>query len=211
LAKSDVEYPVRRESAFGMSWGRVVHSVLEQLGRGHFCEPGGLGTRELADPVLARALDLLLENALAVEDRDSSEKARLRHLIDTISGSDFWRRAMLAPTCLLEVPFSLKASGLELGRDDRLPVILSGVIDLVFLESMDTHGEGSPQFGWVIADYKTDEIVDDLQKYVDYYAPQVLLYSRYWSQLTGHPVKETGLYFTYLDHWICVEGVERGA
>ncbi len=204
LAKSDVEYPVRRESAFGMSWGRVVHSVLEELGKGHFCLPGGPGTRELSDPVLSQSLDLLLENALAVEDRDPAEKARLRHLVDTITGSDFWRRAMQALTSLFEVPFSMKASGLELGRDDRLPVVLSGVIDLVFLEAMDTHGEGSLQLGWVIADYKTDEIVDDLQKYVDYYAPQVLLYSRTWSLLTGHPVKETGLYFTYLDRWVTV-------
>ncbi len=205
LAKSDVEYPVRRESAFGMSWGRVVHAVLEELGRGHFCLPGGPGTRELSDPVLSQSLDLLLENALAAEDRDPAEKARLRHLVNTITGSDFWRRAMQAPTSLFEVPFSLKASGLELGRDDRLPVVLSGIIDLVFLEPLNTQGEGNPQLGWVIADYKTDEIVDDLQKYVDYYAPQVLLYSRTWSRLTGHPVKETGLYFTYLDRWITVD------
>ena len=121
-----------------------------------------------------------------------------------ITGSGFWQRAIRSEKRLFEGPFSVKADGLELGRADKLPVVLSGVIDLIFLESPGEKGD-SPHFGWVIADYKTDEILDDLQTYVDYYAPQVRLYSRYWAELTGQPVKETGLFFTYLNRWIPID------
>ena len=198
LAKSDVETPVRREGAYGMSWGRVVHAVLEALGRG-VLEREGISKEEGA-----KRLDLLLENALAIEERDPADIHRLRNLVAAITGSGFWQRAMQSEKRLFEVPFSVKADGLELGRTDKLPVVLSGVIDLVFLESLGKKGD-SPLLGWVIADYKTDEILDDLQTYVDYYAPQVRLYSRFWAELTGQPVKETGLFFTYLNRWVPVD------
>jgi len=139
-----------------------------------------------------------------IEERDPDDIHRLRSLVAAITGSEFWQRAMRSEKRLLEVPFSVKADGLELGRTDKLPVILSGVIDLVFLEPLEEKGD-SPLLGWVIADYKTDEILDDLQTYVDYYAPQVRLYSSYWAELTGQPVKETGLFFTYLNRWIPVD------
>jgi len=199
LAKVDVELPVRRESAYGMSWGRVVHAVLEALGRG-VLERGGVAVEKRSE-----GLDLLLENALAIEERDPADIHRLRNLIAAITGSEFWQRAMRSERRLFEVPFSLKSSGIELGRDHKLPVILSGVIDLVFLEPLGAGKGDGLHLGWVIADYKTDEIIDDLQTYVDYYAPQVRLYSRYWARLTGQPVKETGLFFTYLNRWVPVE------
>jgi len=198
LAKADVETPVRREGAYGMSWGRVVHAVLEALGRCVW-ERGGVSEEEGA-----KRLDLLLANALAIEERDPADIHRLRNLVAAITGSEFWQRAMRSEKRLFEVPFSVKADGLELGRTDKLPVILSGVIDLVFLEPLEKKGD-SPLLGWVIADYKTDEILDDLQTYVDYYAPQVRLYSSYWAELTGQPVKETGLFFTYLNRWIPID------
>ena len=36
------------------------------------------------------------------------------------------------------------------------------------------------------------------------YAPQVRLYTRFWSEITGEKVKETGLLFTALDRWVAV-------
>jgi ATP-dependent helicase/nuclease subunit A len=198
LAKSEMEIPVRGEGAYGMSWGRVVHAVLEALGRG-LLERGGISEEDGA-----KRLDLFLENALAVEERDPDDIHRLRNLVASIRESGFWRRAMQSEKRMFEVPFSLKADGAELGRKDKLPAILSGVIDLVFLEALESKG-GTPLLGWVIADYKTDEILEDLQRYVDYYAPQVRLYSRFWAEMTGQPIKEKGLFFTYLNRWIAVD------
>ncbi len=161
----------------GMSWGRVVHSVLDAVGRDKDVD-----------------IDWLVENALAVEERDPAERRGLRILIEIILASEFWQRAMTSDQRLFEVPFSIKTSEQELGREGNLPVILSGAIDVAFKEAD----------GWVIADYKTDDISDNLQTYVDYYAPQVELYSKFWEEITGDPVKEAGLYFTSINQWVKV-------
>jgi ATP-dependent helicase/nuclease subunit A len=203
LAKKDIEIPIRKQSGYGMSWGRMVHGLLEAIGRGaletglkRLGEQSELGNRKLSSSESMDALDILIENALTIEEWDPSEKPVLRKLIESILASEFWQRALKAKRRFVEVPFSLKASGLELGRKDKLPVILTGVIDLVFQESG----------GWVIADYKSDEVggPEHLQSLLDYYAPQVKLYSRFWSEITGEAVKETGLFFIDLNKWIPV-------
>jgi len=53
----------------------------------------------------------------------------------------------------------------------------------------------------VIADYKTDEIGrgQSLKPFIDFYAPQVKIYARFWERITGQPIKETGLFFTSLN------------
>ena len=78
--------------------------------------------------------------------------------------------------------------------------------------------------GWIIADYKTDVIPGaaevfksegpelsmekirkssrEFARIIDFYAPQVRLYTKFWSRITGQPVKESGLYFTSLNRWI---------
>jgi ATP-dependent helicase/nuclease subunit A len=177
LAKESVDVPERHRSGLGMSWGRVVHSVLDAIGK---------------DKDVDR--DWLIENALTAEEIDLREKTALTKLVASICESSFWKRAMQAEKRFFEVPFSIETKEKELEGTGDLPVILSGAIDLVFLE------DG----GWVIADYKTDEIRNNLQDYVDYYAPQVKLYSKYWAEITGENVKEAGLYFTAVNKWIAI-------
>ena len=72
--------------------------------------------------------------------------------------------------------------------------IVSGVIDLVFLEAG----------GWVIVDYKTDTVEDEegLAKLVEYYRPQVEMYRRFWEETAKEKVCEAGLYFTHVDRWV---------
>jgi ATP-dependent helicase/nuclease subunit A len=165
-------------------------------------------------------LDLLAENALVAEGRDAGEKEKLLRLIDSILKSDFWQRIMKAEKRYFEIPFSIKtdstvlASGEweeksekgaiakkeergstkynEISEREKLPIILTGAIDLAFLEKE----------GWVIADYKTDEVGEELENFVKYYGPQVMLYSEYWEEITKQKVKEAGLYFTSLDKWV---------
>ncbi|MFC2161240.1 3'-5' exonuclease, partial [Acidobacteriota bacterium] len=177
LAKDEGELPGWSENGLGMSWGRVVHHVLNVVGRGKEVD-----------------LELLVRNALVAEERDLGEKWRMLDLIKAIIGSAFWARMQKAERKYFEIPFSVKADAraLKLGKD--LPVILYGVIDLVFWE----------KGGWVIADYKTDEIERSVQRFVDYYTPQVKIYSQFWEQITGERVKEAGLYFTSVSKWVKV-------
>jgi ATP-dependent exoDNAse (exonuclease V) beta subunit len=72
--------------------------------------------------------------------------------------------------------------------------IVSGVIDLVLKE---------PE-GWVITDYKTDKVDDNLDDLVSYYRPQVELYTMFWEEMTGEKVKETGLFFIDTGSWVRV-------
>jgi ATP-dependent helicase/nuclease subunit A len=188
LAKKEVEFPAWRRSGLGLSWGRVVHQLLETLGRGKDVN-----------------LELLAENVLVAEGRDIGEKNMLLMLIDSIKKSDFWQRVLKAEKRYFEIPFSIKTDSAvlvqsraaktnteEISSGEKLPVILTGTIDLAFQE----------EAGWVIADYKTDEIVEELEKYVQFYAPQVELYSRFWEEITGQKVKEAGTYFTRLNKWV---------
>jgi ATP-dependent helicase/nuclease subunit A len=120
--------------------------------------------------------------------------------------SDFWQRIMKAEKRYFEIPFSIKTDSSVLlvgeweekgekgamAKKEKLPIILTGAIDLAFFE----------QDGWVIADYKTDEVGEGLEKFVKYYGSQVKLYSKYWEEITKQKVKEAGLYFTSLDKWV---------
>ncbi|NOR14022.1 MAG: AAA family ATPase [Candidatus Aminicenantes bacterium] len=177
LAKEGVDVPERHRGGLGMSWGRVVHSVLDAIGKEKDVDR-----------------EWLIENALAAEERDLREKTDLTKLVKSFCESPFWKRAMQAEKRFFEVPFSIGTTEKELGGEGDLPVILSGAIDLAFLEDD----------GWVIADYKTDEIKDNLEDYINYYAPQVKLYSKYWAEITGQKVKETGLYFTSVNKWVAI-------
>ncbi len=178
LAKMDEEAPPRESGEAGMSWGRVVHFVLETLGRKNVFDRG-----------------LLYRTALEIEDRDPEEAGALHSLIERIEQSELWTRAGKAEQAYFEMPFSVMTSGEELGRPERGPVLLTGTIDLVFKETD----------GWVIADYKTDEILGPIERYLDYYAPQIQLYKRFWKKISGEKVKESGLYFTGVHRWVIIE------
>ena len=73
-----------------------------------------------------------------------------------------------------------------------LPNITRGVIDLCFEESN----------GWVIVDYKTDDLAEtDLEKAVEFYAQQLKTYAEFWQNITSLPIAELGLYFTKLQRY----------
>jgi len=73
----------------------------------------------------------------------------------------------------------------ELGLSDGPEqTLLQGAIDLLFEE------DG----GWILVDYKSDTVTNNLPELVAFYAPQVALYRRYWERLTGAKAR-AGLFF----------------
>jgi len=208
LAKKDLEVPEWRRGSYGMAWGRVVHKMLEIIakwdqdlyGDGYGDSSGDTGADRYH-----RKIGLLAENFLVAEEITMEKKGELLSLIDSILKSDFWQRIMKAEKRYFEIPFSIKTDSTVLRLDKvkdvknkkiakkaKLPLILTGAIDLAFFE----------QDGWVIADYKTDEVGERLENFVKYYGSQVELYSKYWEEITKQKVKEAGLYFTSLDKWV---------
>jgi ATP-dependent helicase/nuclease subunit A len=188
-------------------------------------------------------LALLAGNILVTEEISMEKKDELVSLVESIMKSEFWERVNKAEKKLFEVPFSIITDKEAMGIAEReearartselktceksgsskkdtidkktdgqkLPIILTGVIDLAFLESG----------GWVIADFKTDDlrdyhtddvrdsktgdVRDKLESFVHYYAPQVKIYSRFWAEITKQPIKEAGLYFTSINKWVEVK------
>ncbi len=204
LAKKEREVPARKhDTGLGLSWGRLVHQVLEAIGSGR---PAIFADTAKEKVGLSRAnrvkLEAFIENILTAEEADFSIRERLLDHVESILRSPFWARVMKAERRHFEIPFAIRTSQLELAE---IPVILTGTIDLVFWED----NERGRNAGWVIADYKTDYIrpqliEDDLADLIKIYAPQIRLYTRFWQQITGEPVLESGLYFTSIDRWVKV-------
>jgi ATP-dependent helicase/nuclease subunit A len=152
-----------------MSWGRVLHGVLEAMMR---------------DPrVDVRAV---AANLLAEEERPAAELDEVVRLAADVGKSPLWARARAAKRTLVEVPFAIEVRREELGLSDGPPLtVLQGAIDLVFEEDD----------GWVLVDYKSDAVTPaNRADLVRFYTPQVNIYGRYWRQLTGRPTK-AGIFF----------------
>lgn len=171
LVKSSGSYPLREITGRGFSWGRTIHRILE------YCAKKDRDN-----------LDLFIENILIEEGRVPEEKEEVLDYVKGILSSPFWERVMRSKKRFMEVPFGQHLPG---SPNDT---IVSGVIDLVFLE----------EEGWVIVDYKTDTVRDDeeLSRLVDYYSPQLDLYCSFWEELIGEEVIEAGFYFTSICKWV---------
>jgi ATP-dependent helicase/nuclease subunit A len=221
LAKRDREPPEWARGGLG-TWGSEVHVMLKTLGASWPSDGGG-------DPGVLAPEDRLTRMArdvLVAADRNPGDCRDLARHVAAVVRSGFWLRAMRAERRLFEVPFSIRVRAGEAGYGELAarvgsvpvaggrpvvlrsgaPIFLSGAIDLLFRES-----------GWVLADFKTDrpprtltgagerEIRAFLDSLLAYYRPQVELYTRFWAELTGEKVRESGLYFTALDRWVPVD------
>ena len=124
-------------------------------------------------------------NVLAEEGRPPQDLEEAVHLVEAVRRSPLWKRALLAKSRFVEVPFALTVPSAELGAaGDPAETLLTGALDLVFEE----------EDGWTIVDYKSDTIRDNLDEIVAFYRPQIAHYRRYWRRLTGRPTR-AGLFF----------------
>ena len=100
-----------------------------------------------------RGRDAGLENLARslTRERDGivDEDKRVQHLLECVRSvrqSEIWKRAQQSQQVLPEVPIMMMDKSAE--SSDGRPLLLRGVIDLAFRE-----GDG-----WVIVDYKTDQL-----------------------------------------------------
>jgi ATP-dependent helicase/nuclease subunit A len=165
---SEAAVPFRARTGRGMSWGRVIHRLLEGA---------------MKDPAID--LRLYARNVLADEERAAFEVDEAVRLVEAVRASPLWRRALAARRRLAEVPFALTAKSGDIGvRTGPAETVLQGAIDLAFEEDS----------GWVLVDYKSDTVAGNLEELTAFYTPQIELYRRYWERLTGRPTR-AGLYF----------------
>ncbi len=170
----------------GPAWGDAVHFILHAAARG-----------QTDDALRASARNaLLLAGCPSDAQGEPLWLTELLELVRALQNSELWERARTAQHVLYEVPFELAVSDQEWQSwseevSSGLPEVLSGRIDLAFLE----------KDGWVIADYKTDVAEPNvLRARTEHYRKQVDIYAACWHRLTGTPVKERRLVFTAAGH-----------
>jgi ATP-dependent helicase/nuclease subunit A len=162
---------------YGHQWGSAVHELLE------------ICTKSPGVDLRPTALRLTEDYNLATDRIEE-----LCATVQSVTQSDIWSRAQSSHRCYSELPFETL-----LTNDAGFPTIIRGVIDLIFEE---TATDSSPS-GWVIVDYKTDDIqTTDIPAAINYYRNQLTQYAQSWCNITGNVVKELGLYFTRIDRYI---------
>ena len=168
LTHAAAPLPARQRTGRGMSWGRVIHRLLEGL-----MENPSLDVRAYA------------ANLLSEEERPAEDLEEVTAVVEGVRSSPLWQRATRASRRLVEVPFAVEVDSSEIGiSEGPARSLLQGAIDLAFEEDS----------GWILVDYKTDTIAGNLDELVGFYSPQIEMYRRYWETLTGQPT-EAGLYF----------------
>jgi ATP-dependent helicase/nuclease subunit A len=182
LAHAGQDRPFRENTGRGLSWGSVIHRVLEAAMRN--------------DSLDLRAYTA---NVLSEEGRDREDIDEVVRTVETVIASPLWKRALASKNRLVEVPFALMVPSADLGIAGGPPeTLLTGALDLVFEEDD----------GWTIVDYKSDTIAGNLDEIVAFYRPQIAHYRRYWKRLTGRPVR-AGLYFVSTGEEVWLDGESR--
>lgn len=127
----------------------------------------------------------------------ANQHAALVDTVESVMRSEVWRRSQSASHCFHELPIEIGEISLT-GET----TLIRGVIDLIFEE---------PE-GWVIVDYKTDDIQpEDLTDAVNYYRGQLDVYSRHWQRSLDAKVAELGFYFTRIDRYVTISPTAEGA
>lgn len=108
MAKADASEPDRWDTGRGMSWGTVIHRMLDRVGVDGNC----LDLSSLADRLLKE------------EGRPTEERDQVVETVRRVIGSEMWKRAMASPERLTEVPLGTWVDG----------AYVRGVVDLAFRE-----------------------------------------------------------------------------
>jgi ATP-dependent helicase/nuclease subunit A len=160
----------------GTEWGTVIHYLLETIMREPDCDRHALARM-----------------ALAEQELDPAAAPAAVRLVEQVTASEIWLRALNSKQRLVEVPFVTRIRAEQ--STTGLPTVLRGVIDLAFEE----------HDGWVVVDYKTDAVTAGrLQSLVDHYRGQVATYASVWQAMLGQKVKESGLFFTSSGQYVTV-------
>jgi len=169
----------KRLEGGGQDWGTAVHNFLEFA----------VITRDIGFEDLDTYIKFTFEELDISFDRIEEAKK----IIEDFKQTDLFNRIKKAEQVETEAPISMKINpeseikNLLNAKTNNKPVILSGVIDLVFKETD----------GWVIIDYKTDRVSfdEEYEKLRQAYLNQVEIYEKVWEEITGESVKDKDIYF----------------
>ena len=162
----------------GAERGTALHAALSGLELGPLA---GL-TGEALRAETVRQLDALAASGrLTAAQRESIDPFLLTRFLTSPLGQRMLRSEQVRREWMFTLALpSREATGMESGED----VLVQGQIDGCFME------DG----GWILLDYKSDR-PDDSHALLEKYTPQLRLYEKALTRLTGIPVREV---------WICL-------
>lgn len=179
IKDGELMWSIPRIEGGGRDRGSALHYILEQLVK-------SIGEEVVVDE-MALISQVIIDFGLSCVCRDE-----FFGIVARFKESDLWKRLNAAVERFVEVPFSIKIEeGHELydlyRGDANVPIILTGVIDLIFKEAD----------GWVVVDYKSDRLLrnEDYQQLSVAYLSQLESYSVILSEITGERVKGQELVF----------------
>ena len=172
----------------GAAWGTLLHGLLEHAMRHAAASRDDLGRLALWLTVEHEGIRPYIDEAL--------------DWVEAVRRLPFWQEAHAGAEVHAEVPFAVRLSESEWspwaeapgktapigapGLQTRGPIVLRGVIDLVYL----TDG------GWRILDYKSDQLdgmLDVDGEMLGRYRPQLQQYRSAWERVTGGNVTSADL------------------
>ena len=160
---------------------------------GDYGHEWGTAVHELLEVCLKSPEADLRPTALRLSRDHNLGTSRVDELLETVASvikSDVWSRAQAASRCYSELPMETYTE-----NESGIPQLIRGVIDLIFEE------DG----GWVIVDYKTDDVTEEqIDSAVEYYQSQLETYAKFWTEITGFQVSELGLYLTRLNCYVSI-------
>jgi ATP-dependent helicase/nuclease subunit A len=171
---SGTALPLREGWGKGTAWGTAVHEALEILVRENIINGG-----KDMQPGLGRiGVQHAVSKAAAKTALSGEQQKELIESLKQVLASAFWQRITEADEVMAEVPFGSWVDN----------TYSTGIVDLAVRENG----------GWVLVDYKSDSIENDLhqQNLIEHYRPQLELYRKCWEKITGEKVIECGLFFT---------------
>ena len=161
--------------------GTAMHTVMQHLPL----------TKQLESTEIVEQLEALVDKeVITSQEADIIDISAIEQFFTT----DIATWMMEKPTLYREVPFSLTLPASKVyaawKSDVEENVLIQGVIDVLIPKDD----------GWIILDYKTDAIPEDVsdqvkEKLVKRYETQMELYRYAIEQIWKQPVKETYLYF----------------
>lgn len=160
----------------GAERGTAVHAALQGL---DLSALNGLSGDELHIAVVTQLNGLLERGLLTPAMREAAEPKKLLRFLESDLGLRMRRARVLHREWMFTLKMNTEAA---IGIPSNESLLVQGSVDCCFMEDDQ----------WVLLDYKTDR-TQDTDALVKRYEPQLLLYARALTEITGKPVKEIRL------------------
>lgn len=167
----------KEETISGAEWGSVMHSMLEHL---------DLKTMNNSIETQTKHLEQIQKKLIekAIVPHEIAKKINCALLLKFFN-SEIGKRLLKSKHVIREKTFNYVYEGSDINPNWTKKIMIQGMIDCAFIENSK----------WILLDFKTDKSKseNEIKAVISKYAPQLNLYAKALSSLSGIPVNEKHL------------------